>query len=88
MINNLYYINLINFTSVGWVFDIPPLFHKCDFTPEECEAIGAVKLHEFNSSVHAPNTIFVTCEAGSRPDGLPDWTWYAEGYQFHRPIPK
>ena len=70
------------------MFDIPPLYHKCDYAPEECEAIGAVKLHEFNRSVYATNTIHVTCEAGERPDGLPDWTWYAEDYQFHRPIPK
>ena len=56
--------------------------------PEECEAIGAVKLHEFEHSVFAPNSISVTCEAGEREDGLPDWTWYAEGYKFHRPIPR
>ena len=71
-----------------WVFDIPPLFHQCNLEPEECEAIGAVKLHEFNHSVYAPNTIFATCETGERPDGLPDWTWFAEGYKFHRPMPK
>ena len=77
----------INF-ELDWVFYIPPLYHKCGLGEAECDALGAVKLHDFNHSVYAPNSINVTCEEGQRSDGLPDWTWYAEGYTFHRPIPK
>ena len=64
------------------------MFHQCDLAPEECEAIGALKLHDFDHSVYAPNNISVKCEIGERADGLPDWTWYAEDKKFHRPIPK
>ena len=75
------------------MFDVPSLYKNCfcghsDCTDEECDAIGAQKLHDFNHSVYAPNSTVVTCEPGERSDGLPDWTWYAEGYKFHRPIPK
>ena len=81
-----------------WVFDVPAIYENClcghpDCTEEECDAIGANKLNDFNQSVHAPNSIIVTCEAEERADGLPDWTWYAEDtkykrHTFHRPIPK
>ena len=75
------------------MFDVPSLYENCfcghpDCAEEECDAIGAEKLHDFNHSVYASNSIIVTCEPGERSDGLPDWTWYAEGYKFHRPIPK
>ena len=75
------------------MFDVPSLYKNCfcghpDCTEEECDAIGAQKLHDFNHSVYAPNSTVVTCEPGERSDGLPDWTWYAEGYKFHGPIPK
>ena len=87
------------------MFDVPSLYKSCfcghpDCTEEECDAIGAQKLHDFNHSVYGPNSIVVTCEPEGemsdglpgqmalRLDGLPDWTWYAEGYKFHGPIPK
>ena len=73
---------------IDWVFDVPPIYNECDLRPEECDAIGAVKVKDFDHSVDAPNSITVTCEPGEREDGLPDWTWYAEGYKFHRPIPR
>ena len=71
-----------------WVFDIPPIFHQCDLGPEECEAMGATVLHQFNHSVYTTNSITVKCEEGERSDGLPDWTWYAEGFKFHKTIPR
>ncbi len=81
-----------------WVFDVPAIYENCfcghpDCTEEECDAIGAKKLNDFNQSVYAPNSIIVTCEQEMRSDGLPDWTWYAEDtkykrHTFHRPIPK
>ena len=49
--------------------------------------MNAELIHQFDHSVNAPSSIFVSCEAGQREDGLPDWTWYAEGFTFHRPIP-
>ena len=76
-----------------WVFDVPSLYKNCfcghpDCTEEECDALEAEKLHDFNHSVYAPNSIVVTCKPNETSDGLPDWTWHAEGYKFHRPIPK
>ena len=76
-----------HFFFADWVFDIPALYHNCQFEPEVCEALGAIKLHEFDRSVNATREIHVKCQAGERQDGLPDWTWYAENYKFHRPMP-
>ena len=75
------------------MFDVPSLYENCvcghpDCTEEECDALEAKKLHDFNHSVYAPNSIIVTCKPNETSDGLPDWTWYAEGHKFHRPIPK
>ena len=49
-------------------------------------ASGRVKIHDFDHSVNAPNSINVTCEESRRWDGLPDWTWYAEGFSFFGPL--
>ena len=73
------------------MFDVPSLYKNCfcghpDCTEEECDAIGAQKLHDFNHSVYAPNSIVVTCETEKWSDGLPDWTWYAEGIKFNRTV--
>ena len=74
--------------NLVWVFKIPPKYQGCDLEPEECEALGAPLIHEFDQSVDAPSTLMVMCEEGQRADGLPDWTWRAEGFTFHRPIPR
>ena len=71
-----------------WVFDIPPIYENCDFGEAECNALGAIKLHDFNHTVYAPQSIIVSCEPGQRSDGLPDWTWYAEGFKFQGSIPR
>ena len=69
------------------MFDIPNIYQNCDLTAEECESIGYPILHTFNRYVDAPNQITVRCTPGKRPDGLPDWVWYAEGYMFQGFVP-
>lgn len=69
------------------MFDIPPLYDNCNLSPAECDALEKTKIHEFHHGVDAINSIIVTCLPGERNDGLPDWTWEAEGFKFHRPIP-
>ena len=56
-----------HFLFLVWVFDIPPLFAKCDLTPEECLYQGHTPDKEFNHTVYAPNTILVSCEPGMWP---------------------
>ena len=82
--------NFVSFLYIlVWVFDIPPLYDNCDLGEETCEAIGAQKLHEFNHSVYASDSIIATCGEGESVDGLADWIWYAEGHKFHEsPIPR
>lgn len=50
----LYYISqngypiyslFISFWCLGWVFNIPPIFHQCNLEPEECEAIGVLYIN-------------------------------------------
>ncbi len=72
---------------LDWVFLINDIYHGCDKTPEECEALGAFVIHSFNKFVDAPNNLTVTCEEGKRSDGLPDWTWRAEGYEYTKYMP-
>ena len=67
---------------------MPPIYQECNLGEAECDALGATKLHEFNHSIYAPKSIIVSCEMDQRFDGLPDWTWYAEGYKFHASVPR
>ena len=50
-------------------------------------ASGREKIHDFDHSVNAPNSINVTCEESRRWDGLPDWTWHVEEvFSFFGPL--
>jgi hypothetical protein len=70
-----------------WVFDIPDLYQDCSLTATECEALQAPVIHTFDHSVDAPDQLSVICTKGKRADGLPDWVWSAEGYEFSKFIP-
>ncbi len=70
-----------------WVFDIRNIYLNCDLEPEDCDALGAFVIHTFNKFVDAPNTLTVRCEEEKRADGLPDWVWTAEGYEFSKYMP-
>ena len=56
-------------------------------TADECLNLGYPVAHKFNHDVDAPRELMVTCTAGKRPDGLPDWVWSAEGYEFLNLMP-
>jgi hypothetical protein len=55
--------------------------------PTDCKAMGAQLKHSFNHFVNASNMLVVTCKAGKRSDGLPDWVWEQEGYEFQNFMP-
>ena len=70
---------MINSLISGWVFKIPHEYENCELTEEECEAILATKVHEFNRFVDAINSIEVTCSETPDANELPDWTWKVAG---------
>ena len=72
---------------LDWVFNIPDLYQDCNLSPSECEADGAQVQFSFDHSVNAPNQITVKCTEGKRSDGLPDWVWNAEGFEFSKFVP-
>ena len=72
---------------VDWVFNIPNLYKDCSLSAEECELSEAPLVYTFNHFVNATNQISVRCTQGKRADGLPDWVWLAEGYEFSKFIP-
>jgi hypothetical protein len=78
---------LIAINISDWVFNIPNIYTNCDQPADECASLNYPVLHAFNHFVDAPNQITVTCTPGKRPDGLPDWVWSAEGYEFRGFIP-
>ena len=55
--------------------------------PEACEYQGFQKIWSFDKSIDAANTINVTCEYGYREDGLPDWVWRMDGFEFLKYMP-
>ena len=76
-----------NFQLLDWVFNIPNLYQDCSLSPSECEAQQAPLLHSFDRSVNGISQITVPCTPGKRYDGLPDWVWSADGYEFSNFIP-
>ena len=50
--------------------------------------IEAPLVHSFNHFVNGSNRINVTCTKGKRSDGLPDWVWSEENYEFIGFMPK
>ena len=45
-------------------------------------------MHAFNKFVDGPNQLTVKCLPGKRSDGLPDWVWSQDGFEFSKFIPK
>ena len=70
------------------MFDIPNKYSGCtgksvaELDRCDLEALSnkAVKLqYLFNATVHAPNTLIVSCKNKKKQDGLPDYVWYVKG---------
>jgi hypothetical protein len=80
-------VSHITINISDWVFNIPNIYTNCDQPADECASLNYPVLHAFNHFVDAPNQITVTCTPGKRPDGLPDWVWSAESYEFRGFIP-
>ena len=70
-----------------WVFNIKDLYKNCDMEPENCEAQGFELIYTFDKSIDATNILNVTCEEGFRSDGLPDWVWRLDGFDFVKYMP-
>ena len=70
-----------------WVFNIPNVYQGCNLPAADCDAIQAPISHIFDHSVNALKQITVKCSPGKRADGLPDWVWSAESYEFSKFIP-
>ena len=77
-----------SFLPSDWVFDIPNKYSGCtgksvaELDRCDLEALSnkAVKLqYLFNATVHAPNTLIVSCKNKKKQDGLPDYVWYVKG---------
>lgn len=60
---------------LDWIFNIPDVYEDCNLSPSECASIGAKIAHSFSKNVDGLKDINVTCTAGKRADGLPDWVW-------------
>ena len=82
----MFFFKLI-INKTDWVFSIPNVYMNCEMSADECESLGYPILHTFSHFVDAPIELIVTCMAGKRPDGLPDWVWSADGYEFRGFVP-
>lgn len=69
------------------MFEVPNIYKGCNRPAEYCEAAGAEVEKAFTRGVDAPTNLTVTCLPNKQPDGLPDWAFSVEGYEFIRIMP-